>query len=161
MIQESTGGDDAAGHLFHTQHVTDVTAASVRCLGPRGKLCIVRRSEGMGLARPQGSALTPTYQSRRRTSMPEPATVFYIADLREFRGPCFEGDDASSRDWTDCVSSVRVAPGWRATLYRGTNYDDDSLEITEDVANLQLVRQHDCDRGGLNDCVSSVRVRRQ
>ena len=84
-----------------------------------------------------------------------------IADLREFRGPCFEGDDASSRDWNDCVSSVRVAPGWRATLYRGANYGDDSLEITEDVANLQLVRQHDCDRGGLNDCVSSVRVRRQ
>ena len=84
-----------------------------------------------------------------------------IADLRDFRGPCFEGDDASSRDWNDCVSSVRVAPGWRATLYRGANYGDDSLEITEDVANLQLVRQHDCDRGGLNDCVSSVRVRRQ
>ena len=84
-----------------------------------------------------------------------------VADLREFRGPCIQGDDASSRDWNDCVSSVRVAPGWRATLYRGANYDDDALEITEDVANLQLVRQHDCDRGGLNDCVSSVRVRRQ
>ena len=84
-----------------------------------------------------------------------------ISDLREFRGPCIHGDDASSRDWNDCVSSVRVAPGWRATLYRGTNYDDDALEITEDVANLQLVRQHDCDQGGLNDCVSSVRVRRQ
>jgi hypothetical protein len=54
---------------------------------------------------------------------------------------------------------VRVAPGWRATLYRGLNYRDDALEITEDVANLQLVREHDCDRRGLNDCVSSVRVR--
>ena len=63
-----------------------------------------------------------------------------VADLRDFRGPYIQGDDASSRDWNDCVSSVRVAPGWRATLYRGTNYDDDSLEITEDVANLQLVR---------------------
>ena len=76
-----------------------------------------------------------------------------IADLRDFRGPCFEGDDASSRDWNDCVSSVRVAPGWRATLYRESDYGDDALEITEDVANLQLVRQHDCDQGGLNDCV--------
>jgi len=84
-----------------------------------------------------------------------------LPDLRNFRGPCFQGDDASSRDWNDCVSSVRVAPGWRATLYRDPNYRDDALEITEDVANLQLVRQHDCDRGGLNDCVSSVRVRRQ
>jgi hypothetical protein len=84
-----------------------------------------------------------------------------ISDLRNFRGPCIQGDDASSRDWNDCVSSVRVSPGWRATLYRGTNYRDDALEITEDVANLQLVQRHDCDRGGLNDCVSSVRVRQQ
>ena len=84
-----------------------------------------------------------------------------ISDLRDFRGPCIQGDDASSRDWNDCVSSVRVAPGWRATLYRGPNYRDDALEITADVANLQLVREHDCDRGGLNDCVSSVRVRPQ
>ena len=84
-----------------------------------------------------------------------------LPDLRNFRGPCFQGDDASSRDWNDCVSSVRVAPGWRATLYRAPNYHDDALEITEDVANLQLVREHDCDKGGLNDCVSSVRVRQQ
>ena len=85
-----------------------------------------------------------------------------VADLRNFRGPCLhEGDDSSSRDWNDCVSSVRVAPGWRATLYRGANYHDDALEITEDFANLQLVPQHDCVKGGLNDCVSSVRVRQQ
>ena len=84
-----------------------------------------------------------------------------VSDLRGFRGPCITSDDTSSRDWNDCVSSVRVAPGWRATLYRDSNYRDDALEITEDVANLQLVREHDCDRGGLNDCVSSVRVRQQ
>lgn len=82
-------------------------------------------------------------------------------DLRDFLGPCFEGDDASGRNWNDCVSSVRVAPGWRATLYRDPDYHDDALEITEDVANLQLVRQHDCNHGGLNDCVSSVRLRQR
>jgi hypothetical protein len=84
-----------------------------------------------------------------------------IADLGDFRGPCIEGDDASSRSWKDCVSSVRVSPGWSATLYRDASFRDDALEITEDVANLQLVREHDCDRGGLNDCVSSVRVRQR
>lgn len=84
-----------------------------------------------------------------------------VPDLRDFRGPCIHGDDASSRDWNDCVSSVRVAPGWRVTLYRDPNFQDDSIELTEDAANLQLVIQHDCDRGGLNDCVSSVRVRRR
>ena len=85
-----------------------------------------------------------------------------VSDLRDFRGPCIKtGEDSSTRDWNDCVSSVRVAPGWRATLYRGANYHDDALDITEDVANLQLVREHDCEKGGLNDCVTSVRVRPQ
>ncbi len=85
-----------------------------------------------------------------------------IPDLRAFRGPCLhESDDDTVRDWNDCISSVRVAPGWRATLYRDPNYRDDSLDVTEDVPNLQLVRQHDCPKEGLNDCVSSVRVRRQ
>jgi hypothetical protein len=84
-----------------------------------------------------------------------------ISDLRDFRGPCIKGDDASSRDWNDCVSSVRVAPGWRATLYRDPNFSDDALEITEDVANLQLVPRFDCGQNGLNDCVSSVRVRQR
>jgi hypothetical protein len=82
-------------------------------------------------------------------------------DLRDFRGPCLHGDDASSRDWNDCISSIRVARGWRATLYRAPNYRDDAFEITEDHSNLQLVREHDCPKGGLNDCVSSVRVRQQ
>jgi hypothetical protein len=54
-----------------------------------------------------------------------------------------------------------VAPGWTATLYRGPNFKDDTLEINADEANLQLIRQHDCPKDGLNDCVSSVRVRRR
>ena len=85
-----------------------------------------------------------------------------IEDLREFAGPCVhsDGEGGVSRDWNDCVSSVRVAPGWRVTIYRDTGYRDDSLESADDVPNLQLVRG-DCDHGGLNDCVSSVRVRRE
>jgi hypothetical protein len=85
-----------------------------------------------------------------------------VADLKDFLGPCLHStEDASSRDWNDCVSSVRVAPGWRATLYRDPGYRDDALEITEDMPNLQLVPQHDCNERGLNDCVSSVRVRQR
>jgi hypothetical protein len=56
---------------------------------------------------------------------------------------------------------VRVAPGWRATLYRDDGYRDDALEITSDTPNLQLITQHDCPKDGLNDCVTSIRVRRQ
>lgn len=79
-------------------------------------------------------------------------------DLRNFTGSCVHSDGESvTRDWNDCISSVRVAPGWRATIYRDTGYRDDSLEITSDVPNLQLV-PGDCDHDGLNDCVSSVRV---
>ena len=82
-----------------------------------------------------------------------------IPDLRDFKGPCAHDDGSGgvSRDWNDCVSSVRVAPGWRATLYKDDDFDDDSLDITDDVPNLQLV-PGDCD-DGLNDCISSVRVR--
>ena len=56
-------------------------------------------------------------------------------DLSAFDdGPCVhdDGDGGKTFDWEDCISSVRVAPGWRATLYRGRNYHDDSIEITED-----------------------------
>ena len=90
-----------------------------------------------------------------------------VDDLSDFIGPCeHEQKDSDflpggvSYDWNDCISSVRVAPGWRTTLYRGTRYRDDSLDITADVANLVLA-PHDCDHGGLNDCVSSIRVSRR
>jgi hypothetical protein len=84
-----------------------------------------------------------------------------LADFDD--GPCehYDSDDGKYFDWEYCISSVRVAPGWRATLYRGRNYHDDSIEITEDMPNLQLVSQHDCPHDGLNDCVSSLRVGRR
>lgn len=85
-----------------------------------------------------------------------------ISDLSDFTGPC-EHDDLFSDDpiydWEDCISSVRVAPGWSATLYRDTGYESDSLVIAFDVVNLEHVRGH-CSKGGLGDCVSSVRVRK-
>jgi hypothetical protein len=87
-----------------------------------------------------------------------------IGDLGGFKGPCFESDGTVypniQETWNDCISSVRVAPGWRATLYRGKDYGDDALEITADVSDLRNAL-HDCPKGGLNDCVSSIRVRRQ
>jgi hypothetical protein len=84
-----------------------------------------------------------------------------ISNLSKYTGPCEHDDGESvSRDWNDCVSSVKVAPGWRATIYRDTGFRDDFLEVTADVPNLQLV-MGDCPRQGLNDCVSSVRVRQE
>ena len=87
-------------------------------------------------------------------------------NLSKFTGPCeHSGTDANGSvsytyDWNDCVSSVKLATGWRGTIYRGTNFGDDALEIVADVPNLQLVRG-DCDHDGMNDCVSSVRVRQE
>lgn len=90
-----------------------------------------------------------------------------VRDLRDVRGPCehFDSDGSNGGryyyDWNDCISSVKVAPGWRATLFRDDNYRDDELAITADVPNLQLVTEHDCPHDGLNDCITSVRVRHQ
>jgi hypothetical protein len=91
-----------------------------------------------------------------------------ISDLSDVKGPCLHHDPplaagssgTTNYNWNDCISSVRVAPGWRATLYRDDGYRDDSVDIVEDVANLTTMN-HDCPHGGLNDCVTSVRVRRQ
>jgi hypothetical protein len=80
--------------------------------------------------------------------------------LGDVEGPCVKGDDdpATAR-WNDCVSSVRVMPGWRATLYRDSGFKGASFTITEDTPNLQHV-PGPCS-GGFNDCISSIRVSRQ
>ena len=84
-------------------------------------------------------------------------------NLSEFKGPCEHSDtDANGSvsytyDWNDCVSSLKVAPGWRAVIYRDTNYNGQSLELIADAPNLQLVAGS-CSHDGLNDCVTSVKV---
>ena len=90
-----------------------------------------------------------------------------IRNLADFDGPCEHvgsgtptAAGTTSHDWNDCISSVRVAPGWSATLYRASGYRDDSLFVPTDMPNLQLA-SHDCPHGGLNDCVTSIRVRRR
>ena len=45
-----------------------------------------------------------------------------IGDLKSFTGPCaHEIEYGAIQDWNDCVSSIHVAPGWRAIVFR----DDD------------------------------------
>ena len=89
-----------------------------------------------------------------------------IENLMTWDGPCehtssdSDGSTTTDFDWNDCISSVRVAPGWEATLYRGSSYGDDSIVVTEDVPNLDSVG-HDCREGGLNDCVTSIQVTRR
>jgi len=87
-----------------------------------------------------------------------------IKNLAEVRGPCVRtdtdaNDNSSSTDsWDDCASSIRVAPGWRATLYEDPNYKGWAADVGEEnVANYQLVRGP-CSRDTFNDCASSIRV---
>jgi hypothetical protein len=82
-----------------------------------------------------------------------------VSNLSDVEGPCAEGDDASTLTWNDCISSVRVLPGWGATLYGDRNYRGATLEIVEDVLDLKAIGGP-CS-GSYNDCISSIRVYRR
>ena len=85
-----------------------------------------------------------------------------IADLKDFNGPCFTADytryGGGESNWNDCVSSVRVAPGWKATLFGDDQYHGGQLEVTADVPDLKFVPGR-CG-SGMDDCVTSIRVSR-
>ena len=82
-----------------------------------------------------------------------------VDKLTDVQGPCGGGEDESSRTWNDCVSSVRVFPGWGATLYGDSNFRGAALEVTGDIADLGAIRGS-CD-GSYDDCISSIRVFRR
>jgi hypothetical protein len=92
----------------------------------------------------------------------------HIANLFDYRDGCNERTSCTSSpyggssctttyDWDDCISSIKVAAGWGATIYRDSDFHGESLEVKADVLNLQLVAGT-CDHDGLNDCISSMRV---
>jgi hypothetical protein len=81
-----------------------------------------------------------------------------VSDLKDYKGPCLEpdGDGSGVEVWNDCISSIRVAPGWRAHLYEHDDFDGDYIEVTQDIANLR-VEGTGCSNG-FNDCITSIRV---
>jgi Peptidase inhibitor family I36 len=81
-----------------------------------------------------------------------------IRDLEAVQGPCMGPDISSSDSWDDCMSSVRVAPGWRATLYEDPNYNGWAADVGEENAADFLLVRGPCSRDTFNDCASSVRV---
>jgi hypothetical protein len=78
-----------------------------------------------------------------------------VADLTKIQGPC-AADDSGSGSWNDCISSIRVLPGWSARLYGDRDYRGAMLEVTADTADLHAIRG-DCS-GSYDDCISSIRV---
>jgi hypothetical protein len=90
---------------------------------------------------------------------PSQATNVDVADLGRVEGSCSSGAEGETPTWDDCISSVKVMPGWSATLYRDTNYKGASVTITSDTPNLKALAGS-CGKDGFNDCVSSIRVAR-
>jgi hypothetical protein len=82
-----------------------------------------------------------------------------VQDLTRVQGPCSSGAEGEIPSWGKCVSSVRVLPGWSATLYRDEDFKGRSITLTADTPKLQNL-PGPCD-GSFNDCVTSIRVTRQ
>jgi hypothetical protein len=88
--------------------------------------------------------------------------------LRGYGSPCVQtvdtGDDpyfsVGSKSWSHCISSVRVAAGWKAILYTGNEFKGSSVEVTADTPDLRQL-PGGCGGGDFNDCVSSIRVSRR
>ena len=89
---------------------------------------------------------------------PSQAVNHDVNDLEEVEGPCTHGGEGEVPTWSDCVSSVRVEPGWSVTLYRDDDFKGRSVRLTADTPNLTAL-PGPCD-GSFNDCVSSIRVRK-
>ena len=89
---------------------------------------------------------------------PSQALNVDVRDLTRVEGPCSGGAEGETPTWTDCVSSIRVLPGWSATLFEDEDYKGESLTITADTPNLRNI-PGPCD-DSFNDCVRSIRVRR-
>ena len=82
-----------------------------------------------------------------------------VHDLTKTEGPCSSGAEGEAPTWRKCVSSVRIFPGWSATLYEDEDFKGRSLTLTADAPNLRGL-PGPCD-GSFNDCVRSIRVTRQ
>jgi hypothetical protein len=82
-----------------------------------------------------------------------------VRDLSRVEGPCTGGAEGEVPTWDECVSSVRVLPGWSATLYEDEDFEGRSITLTTDTPNLRDV-PGPCDES-FNDCVRSIRVTRQ
>jgi len=91
---------------------------------------------------------------------PSQALNVDVPDLGKVEGACSKGGEGEMPTWSDCISSVRVNPGWAATLYRDKDYKGASVMVTADTPNLRDLRGP-CNKDSFNDCVSSIRVARQ
>jgi hypothetical protein len=95
-----------------------------------------------------------------------------VFNLGKVEGPCAKGDgESTTLSWDDCISSIRVMPGWGVTVYGDREFKGAALELTgrDDVPllleltadNLDLSAVSGSCSGSYNDCISSLRVYRR
>ena len=77
--------------------------------------------------------------------------------LGELTGAC--NQTRVKGDWNDCISSIRVAPGWQAVIYSDWHYQGERTTVKADIPDLSKVAGP-C-KGNWNDCISSIFVARQ
>jgi hypothetical protein len=83
-----------------------------------------------------------------------------VPDLGKVEGACSSGGEGEAPSWSDCISSIKVNPGWIATLYRDRKYQGESVTVSADTPSLRDLRGP-CEKDSFNDCVSSIRVARR
>jgi hypothetical protein len=81
-----------------------------------------------------------------------------FSDFDDLRGPC-NATSSTSGNWDDCVSSIRVDPGWGGVIFEDPDYRGDRLEVLGDITDLEDVRGPCGD--DWDDCISSIQVSRR
>ena len=88
-----------------------------------------------------------------------------ISDLDNVDGPCLrrtiDGGFTGGVGWDDCISSVKVAPGWEVHLYEHPDFGGWDQIVLEDVPDLGEVLGPCHSPPNLDNCVSSIRVFRR
>ena len=87
---------------------------------------------------------------------PSPQVCAAVADLTHVEGPCNVGEAGGSGTWDNCISSIRLLPGYYARIYGDRDFRGAVLEVTQDIPDLGVLHG-DCS-GSYDDCISSIRV---
>jgi hypothetical protein len=81
-----------------------------------------------------------------------------VTNFASVEGPC-GGSEDQGPTWDNCISSIRLLPGWGATLYGDKDFKGALLVVTADIPDLKAL-SGSCS-GSYNDCVSSIKVYRK
>ena len=113
--------------------------------------CVLGVSAGCSPTGPTGSSEGVTIYEHPNYGGAARRFATDVRDLDDVRGPC-----SDQGWWDDCISSIRVPPGWSAIIYEDPNYRGGSLTVTADIPDLEHVMGPCGD--DWENCISSIRV---